>query len=107
MGAVMTRTPAEIYKDIEASKSGRESLCTGSTPAECLPIVESYRVAYERERELWSELASALIHGPGEPWMLAAARGAASNALEGEIRAEERLERLRAQIAKDAPVRPA
>lgn len=106
----MTRTPDEIYKDIEATAKGRERLGRGSTPAEHLSIAESLLATFQRERDLWNELAGALIKRPSatrETWMVAAVWAASLNATEGVFRAEERLVGLRSRIAKNAPAHPA
>jgi hypothetical protein len=98
---IMTRTPEEIYEEIEATKRDREALGYGSTVGERLDLAERHRTAYERERDLWTELADALVAGPRatrEPWMVAAASAASSNAMEGVFRAEASIERLRERL---------
>lgn len=105
---VGARTPDEIYAEIEASRRHREDLGhRGATVEERLAIAEQHRTAYERERDLWGELADALIEGPREtrePWMIAACSGASSNAMEGVFRAEATIERLRERLGRQVNV---
>jgi hypothetical protein len=69
-------------------------------PAERLAATEALLARYRRRQELWNELAASLLNDPGAPrWGLAAAHGAAGEALEQVIRAEETLKQLRAKVA--------